>query len=186
MWGWPLPSQFSARFHNPALLFNNHLQMHSNLHSPDDRDSSFEAYTFTLKWVSWCFHASFHNSSCQCFSSSTSPGKTKVGVQLWSPQRIKSDFNIWQTWIFSHGGGGMLAASKHQVTFKFGDCYYILGWILNLIFLLSCHWILVGEIPGYLLTHTQRYSIHGVRICLLIFETCARDINGYHLSNHIS
>lgn len=52
------------------------------------------------------FHASFHKVLANV-ESSTSPGKTKVGVQLWSPQRIKSDFKICLADVgyFFEGGG---------------------------------------------------------------------------------
>ena len=134
------------------------------------------------------FHASFHKVLANV-ESSTSPGKTKVGVQLWSPQRIKSDFFYCRVGYFSRGGGGMMLATT-RLPSNF-ESVLKLGWILNFIFLLSYDWILVGEIPGHILKHwkqrtQQRYSIHGVRLWSLIFETCASDINGYHLSNHIS
>lgn len=94
------------------------------------------------------FHASFHKVLANV-ESSTSPGKTKVGVQLWSPQRIKTVFFTANVGYILRGGM-MLATTRLPSNFKI---VIKLGWILNFIFLLSYDRILVGEIPGYILKH---------------------------------
>lgn len=103
----------------PALLFNNHLQMHSTLHLRWQRFFLWGLLTLSPSNGFMMFHASFHKALANV-ESSTSPGKTKVGVQLWSPQRIKWDFFLANVGYFLRGVDD---ASNHQVTFKFQDCY---------------------------------------------------------------
>lgn len=159
--------------------------MHSTLHLRWQRFFLWGLLTLSPSNGFMMFHASFHKVLANV-ESSTSPGKTKVGVQLWSPQGIKWVFFLANVGYFLRAGM-MLATTRLPSNF---EIVIKLGWILNFIFLLSYDWILVGEIPGHILKHwkqhTQRYSIHGVRLCALIFETCARDINGHHQSSHIS